>query len=178
MKTPQLLRELQNRHEAFSSSILRLDEEAFYSAPAGKWHAGQQLNHICRSLAPVQLAFSLPKWLLGIAFGKINQDSRTYEALVAAYQARLSEGKKAPKAYRPRSVAFADRHKQTTQLRKQIDRLTNLAGRFTEQELYALRLPHPLLGKITLREMLYFTAYHVVHHQEQINNNKNKQTGR
>jgi len=33
----------------------------------------------------------------------------------------------------------------------------------TALDLYIL--PHPLLGKITLREMLYFTAYHVYHHQ-------------
>ena len=25
-------------------------------------------------------------------------------------------------------------------------------------------LPHPLLGKITLREMLFFSAYHIQHH--------------
>jgi len=25
-------------------------------------------------------------------------------------------------------------------------------------------LPHPLLGKVTVREMLYFTIHHVQHH--------------
>jgi hypothetical protein len=29
-------------------------------------------------------------------------------------------------------------------------------------------LPHPLLGKLTLREMLYFTAYHADHHRHSI----------
>jgi hypothetical protein len=31
-----------------------------------------------------------------------------------------------------------------------------------------LILPHPLLGKLTLREMLYFTLYHVEHHEKQV----------
>ncbi len=38
---------------------------------------------------------------------------------------------------------------------------------FSEAQLDALILPHPLLGKLTLREMLYFTIYHVQHHEKQ-----------
>ena len=33
-----------------------------------------------------------------------------------------------------------------------------------EYDLDNYQLPHPILGKISLREMLYFTAYHVEHH--------------
>jgi hypothetical protein len=31
-------------------------------------------------------------------------------------------------------------------------------------------LPHPLLGKLTLREMIYFTIYHVQHHHKLVQN--------
>ncbi|NBX80802.1 MAG: DinB family protein, partial [Flavobacteriales bacterium] len=37
---------------------------------------------------------------------------------------------------------------------------------FTEDDLDKYVLPHPLLGKLTLREMLCFTIYHVKHHVE------------
>ena len=33
-----------------------------------------------------------------------------------------------------------------------------------EKQLDHFLLPHPLLGKITLREMLFFSAYHIQHH--------------
>jgi hypothetical protein len=33
-----------------------------------------------------------------------------------------------------------------------------------EADLDRYRLPHPLLGKLTLREMLFFTLYHNYHH--------------
>lgn len=36
---------------------------------------------------------------------------------------------------------------------------------WTEQDLDTVLLPHPLLGKLTVREMLYFTIYHAQHHQ-------------
>jgi hypothetical protein len=35
---------------------------------------------------------------------------------------------------------------------------------YSEKDLDELILPHPLLGKLTLREMMYFTMYHVTHH--------------
>jgi uncharacterized damage-inducible protein DinB len=31
-----------------------------------------------------------------------------------------------------------------------------------------LRLPHPALGKLTVREMLFFTIYHNIHHVENV----------
>lgn len=36
----------------------------------------------------------------------------------------------------------------------------------TCDELDKYILPHPLLGKLTIREMMYFTIYHVEHHKK------------
>jgi len=35
-----------------------------------------------------------------------------------------------------------------------------------DEDLDHFLLPHPLLGKITLREMLYFTDFHILHHND------------
>jgi len=43
--------------------------------------------------------------------------------------------------------------------------------KFTENELDRYILPHPLLGKLTLREMLFFTIYHIEHHEKLIKRN-------
>ncbi|QLH34686.1 MAG: DinB family protein [Cyclobacteriaceae bacterium] len=51
-------------------------------------------------------------------------------------------------------------------LTKEVNRLAAKLNRFSEAELDLYILPHPLLGKLTLREMIYFTCYHVQHHQE------------
>jgi hypothetical protein len=37
-------------------------------------------------------------------------------------------------------------------------------GRWGERSLDRLRLPHPALGTLTVREMLLFTLYHNLHH--------------
>ena len=36
--------------------------------------------------------------------------------------------------------------------------------RWSERAMDRYRLPHPLLGQLTVREMLFFTLYHNVHH--------------
>lgn len=52
-----------------------------------------------------------------------------------------------------------------------LDQLIKSIQKYSEQELDQTILPHPLLGKITLREMLYFTIYHVEHHHHLTKNN-------
>ena len=42
--------------------------------------------------------------------------------------------------------------------------LREAASRWSEAALDGYRIPHPLLGKLTVREMLLFTLYHNVHH--------------
>jgi uncharacterized damage-inducible protein DinB len=37
-------------------------------------------------------------------------------------------------------------------------------GRFSEAQLDRLLVPHPLMGKMTLREILMWNAYHTEHH--------------
>ena len=37
-------------------------------------------------------------------------------------------------------------------------------SQISEHKLDRCILPHPLLGKLTLREMIYFTIYHMEHH--------------
>ena len=52
-----------------------------------------------------------------------------------------------------------------------IDKLISEIDVFTENELDTLSIPHPLLGSISLREMLYNAIYHVEHHQKIIKTN-------
>ena len=46
------------------------------------------------------------------------------------------------------------------------DLLVKNLDRWPKGSLDKYQLPHPLLGKITVREMLYFTIYHTQHHRK------------
>jgi uncharacterized damage-inducible protein DinB len=43
-------------------------------------------------------------------------------------------------------------------------RLVAALERWSDRNLDRIQLPHPILGKITAREMVFFTIYHGHHH--------------
>ncbi len=168
MDKNQIIKHLTEKHKIFIQELQRLSDTDFTFSPSGKWSAGQQLDHIIRSISPVNLAFSLPGFLLKLLFGKANRPSRSYDALVEKYQAKLALGGKAPSRFIPSSVSTNQRNQYIRKLDHIVLSLTKRAENYTEDQLDKLLLPHPLLGKLTFREMLYFTTYHVEHHHKQV----------
>lgn len=160
-----LVTQLGEQHQAFLAHLGRLDETTWRLQPNGKWSAGQQLDHIVRAVKPVSLAFSLPKWVPRLLFGRANRPSRSYDALVEKYKSKLAAGAKASNMFVPPPAQWEDKAAQMAALEKTVANLTKRLQRFSETELDSLLLPHPILGKLTLREMLYFTIYHVQHHK-------------
>lgn len=163
---------LTTQHAAFLHIIRSLSEEDYLLAKNGKWTAGQQLDHIRRSVQPVALAFGLPAWTLRLLFGKANRTSRSYDALVEKYHQKLAAGYIASRRYvPPPTVGLKEREKLAATLEKQVQQLNRRLVKYSENQLDTLLLPHPLLGKLTMREMLYFTAYHVEYHRRALEGN-------
>lgn len=168
MTTLQITQLLQQNHQAFANYVCSLNEQEYTFAPQNKWTAGQQTEHIIKSVVPVANALAMPLTMLAEMFGQANRPSKTYDELVAKYLSKLAEGGLAPSTFVPENQAFADREKLTQKLSSVVANLCEKVAGFSESDLDSYVLPHPLLGKLTLREMLYFTSYHVLHHQELI----------
>ncbi len=164
MTRQAIIQTLRERHIKFADDILNLSESNFLFAPNGKWTAGQQLEHIYRAVNALVLPFWLPKFVLKIAFGTANRPSRDYDALVAKYHAKLADGGRASGRFVPPSVDYNEREMVRSRLLQSVEKLCKALEGYSEEDLDRYILPHPLLGKITLREMMYFTAYHVEHH--------------
>jgi hypothetical protein len=156
---------LLQHHEAFIACMHTLPTGQWSASHKGKWSPAQQLDHILRSVGPVHIAMGLPKWLLRLAFGKPNRALRTYEALVQRYQEKLAAGGRASGRFVPPATPTRSVETMIADLRILVDKLTKRVGSWSETDLDAVLLPHPLLGKLTMREMLCFTIYHVQHHQ-------------
>ncbi|MGB3947112.1 MAG: DinB family protein [Bacteroidia bacterium] len=166
MNKQEIILQLKNNHLAFIQYIDTLNERDFLYAPQLKWNAGQQLDHIHRSTAPVLLALSLPKFMLKVMFGKSNRPSKNYVTLIEKYNQALTKGGKASGRFIPKPVAFNQKQSLVNALNNTIDKLSTKIENLTEEQLDVYILPHPLLGKLTLREMLYFTIHHVKHHHD------------
>jgi hypothetical protein len=168
MEKVELQHRLKESHTQFVDFIASLSETEFLYSRDSKWTAGQQLDHIIKSVSPVKTAFSLPTFMLRVLFGKANRHTRTYDALIEKYHQKLAAGGKATSRFIPPSIKNEQRQQLINQLNKTVGTLAGFINTFSERQLDTHILPHPLLGKLTLREMLYFTIYHVQHHEKNI----------
>ena len=102
--------------------------------------------------------------------GKPNRASRSYEALVIKYQEKLQQGGKASGRYIPGIIKASNGKNPLLEQWKKVTGLYLDAIRknWTNDELDKYIVGHPLLGKITLRELSYFTIYHTYHHYNTI----------
>lgn len=161
---PQIISALNENVDAFNNYIAPLTKEQFEVCPNGKWSAGQNLDHLIRAIKPLQLAYGLPKFALRILFGKTNRPSKTYDELVAKYKAKLAAGGRASGPFIPRFIGFEKKGELIKKYTEQKQNLISKIEKQNEKDLDVYILPHPLLGKVTLREMLYFTIHHNEHH--------------
>lgn len=168
MNQTQISELLLAKHQAFLAEIETFSEEKFTDAPEGKWSPAQQLDHLCRSTAPLVKGLRLPIWLLKIVFGKANRPSRSYTELIEKYQGKLQQGGKASGQFVPKFVDLSEKAVLMRSLNRNAEALARAARRASDADLDTLVIPHPLLGKLTYREMLYFTVYHVEHHHKAV----------
>lgn len=165
MNKSELSEALKKSYAEFINHVDELTLDEFDFAPAQKWSAGQQVEHLIRSTSPLNLALGLPKFVLKAKFGKANRPSKTYDELIAKYKKKLEEGGRAFGKYLPPPVNQSQRAKLSKKLNHNIEELCAKTMKWSEEDLDQYILPHPLLGKVTIREILYFTIYHAHHHQ-------------
>lgn len=166
MNKQQIAEKLVENHQKFTDFLVSLNETDFIASTDEKWTAGQQLEHIIRGVSPVKTALNLPKIVPHLLFGKSNRDSIEFEKVVKNYQEKLAAGGKASGRFIPPEIGFEKREELVEKLMKTVAALNENVETFSEIQLDEYVLPHPILGKLTLREMLYFTIYHVEHHHQ------------
>ncbi|MCP9763582.1 DinB family protein [Lacihabitans soyangensis] len=166
MQKEEIFDKLEANHEQFINYLDNLSQEDFEFAWADKWSAGQQLKHIVLSVRPLAQGFILPRFALKMVFGKANRPSKTFDQLVQRYNEKLQLGGRATGAFLPKPIHFDHKAQLFKTLIRYLNLIINNLRNYSEQDFDQMILPHPLLGKITVREMLYFTIHHVFHHQE------------
>jgi len=164
---------LTKNYQSFINYINDLTPQEYAFSYQQKWTAAQQLEHMVLCVKPLVQVFSMDKPAIEQNFGVTDKPSRSYDVLLKDYLDKLGQGGKAPNRYVPETVLPEQRKELSDTLAKMIRELCAKIETFTEQELDTLCIPHPLLGNLTLREMLYNAAYHVQRHEEQTKQNLN-----
>jgi hypothetical protein len=114
----------------------------------------------------------LPKFTLHAMFGKPERQSRPYEEIREIYRDEIARGAQASGRFlrnqqSPAEGAEEEGTKLLEQWSKVSTELVLVAEKWHDSELDGYLLPHPLIGKLTIREMLFFTIYHNLQHASQ-----------
>jgi hypothetical protein len=146
----------------------RFSDAEIFAPLDGGWSPMDHARHLVKSNRPVALALATPRVLLFLRFGRASRPSSRYSELVTRYRGALEGGLKAGRY----AASSLPPERQTSEQRRQslatldgtLESLLRALARWPERALDRRRLPHPGIGMLTVREMLFFTLYHNSHH--------------
>jgi len=152
LEKDEIIMQLANISGEMTRYCAGVEESLFFIQPAEKWSIAENIRHLITSANTTRLAFSLPRFLI-----------RVY---AAKYNLALAQGGKASGRYIPkRSAEPENKQKLLSKFSGAMDKLINsIQKNWNDPQLDKYIVPHPLLGKITLRELGYFTIFHTEHH--------------
>jgi len=145
-----------------------LPTDRFLASIGEAWSPAENVRHLTKSIRAVTVGLCLPRWLLAVRFGWARSPSRSFDALHAVYLERLAQGASAgrfaPSARQASPDPEGQRREIVSRHRVALNELHRAAEHWPERALDRRLLPHPALGKLTVREMLFFTLFHYRHH--------------
>jgi hypothetical protein len=159
--------------EALETTGLRfwlvIDSKRFAEPFGEAWSPADNVRHLVKSTTPVTLALKLPRLALLALCWHANRASTPYEDLVERYHDVLAEGGKAgryaPSPVRPPANLLAWQADLVRECQCAVRALGRAVEPWNERDLDRCQLPHPLLGRLTVREMLFSTLNHYEHHR-------------
>jgi uncharacterized damage-inducible protein DinB len=147
-----------------------LAPDTFTYQTDGVWSAQQSLEHLLLTTKPVAKALKLPPERLEKMFGRSERSSHDYDTIVAAYRKKLNGGLRAegssfdPITFKMPEDIDDEQTYLVEEYRKTARRLIEVVDTWSDGDLDAYLLPHPVDPEMTVREMLLFTLYHNLHH--------------
>ena len=139
--------------------------EKFEQGPEGKWDTSQHLDHIIQTAQMITKALKYPKFVLRYKFGKPNRPIRPKEDVIQRYQEKLKlipAGVTAPMTINKHPAE--NKSQIMDALSHSNEKLIKTINKWHEDKLDKHLLPHPLMGRMIIREMIMWHSYHNLHH--------------
>lgn len=170
MTKTEIITAAENIFNQFSATCSNINETLLFNRLLNKWSAAENMQHLIISTNTTTLAYALPKFLVRWVGGTPNRASKTYEEVKEKYYKKLSEGGRASGRFVPKPIEIKyGKQKLIDKWQKATNNFINtLLKHRTEKDLDNYLARHPLLGRITLRELCYFTIFHTEHHLHSI----------
>ncbi|HLE92167.1 MAG TPA: DinB family protein [Anaerolineales bacterium] len=167
-----LIATLQDSNQRVTDWFMDIPAKDFFIPQGEVWSAANNLDHLIKAHKPITKALKLPKITLQAMFGKPEKRSMAYEQLCQIYRDEIAKGAQAsgrflPHQENPDEKAEEKKRELLDQWAKASAELAAIAEKWEGSELDQYQLPHPILGKLTIREILFFTIYHNLRHASQ-----------
>jgi hypothetical protein len=164
----EIIAELRSSFKALSDTCRVVDDSVFNESRSGKWTPAENFQHLVSATKMTSLAFTLPKFMHVMLYGKPRRTSHGFSKVISNYTQKLNEGAQASGVYVPKKTNY-HKHDLTTRLHNEGNKLiAALENKWTDEQLDNYQISHPILGLLTVRELAYFTIYHNGHHLETV----------
>jgi uncharacterized damage-inducible protein DinB len=169
---PEIISALQDSERRAQAWFSAIPGEGYFTRHGEVWSASDNVDHMIKAVKPIVKALKLPGIALQAVFGKADKPSRTYEEVCKTYRDEIAKGAKAsgrflPNEDVPEENREAFKEQQLQQLSKAVADLVSACENWDEAALDQFQIPHPIMGNLTIREMLFFTIYHNLRHASQ-----------
>lgn len=166
MNKNEIIANLNTAHSEFWDTAIHLPNPKI--SLNDKWSVSQNVEHINIVLLRVGNYLTLPKSSIEANFGLSERASTNYEIISNVFRNTFENGVKATDDFVPELNLNVNIEILVDEGKKLLATIISNLQNWTEEELETYNCPHPTLGKIPVREVLYFTIYHVQHHNETI----------
>jgi len=141
-------------------------ESDFAAEREGRWTVAKNVDHLTRAATPVAKGLGIPKFLIRWKMGRGPGTSRSLPEVQKIYKQILAEGAQVrgrfvPEGKLSQQKALAQWDACGKLLLKKLDR-------WSDSQLDQYQVPHPLIGMLTIREILFFTIFHTHHHLQNV----------
>lgn len=168
----EIISELDRLNTQIAEFAKTIPADEFITPQAEFWSPAEHIRHLIKSVRPVAMALKIPKIMLLFKFGSTKRPGYSFDKIKEMYYSKLREGATAGR-FTPSTKNQAG---NPVEWQKNVIKnwvsvsqlLTTNMNSWPEKKLDTYLLPHPLLGNLTIREMLFFTLYHNKHHASRI----------
>lgn len=163
MSLEALQSRLSENIQRISNFLEQLPEAFLQQSPDHRWTIAQELLHLTKSNMGTARLFSQPPEQLR----KTKNPSRSYQEIVQKYQTKYATAKppRGLRGVQPDEGASVDKATLIDQWNKACQTLLKSTESWLEPKWGQYTVwKHPLLGVLTVQEMLYFTTFHNEHH--------------
>ena len=173
MTKTEIITASENIFNQLSATCSSIEETGLFKRPEKKWSVAENIQHLIISTNTTTLAYSLPKFLVKWIGGTPNRSSRSFDELKEKYYKKLSDGGKASARFIPKpiEIKYGKQKLLNNWNTATVKYISSLTAKRTDDDLDNYLVKHPLLGRITLRELCYFTIFHTQHHLNSIQKN-------